>query len=89
MTPLLQAGPTTGSARVGRTALTEDIWWIKVNCRGGGVLTVEAEPVVTLEVPCDDPIETSWNRFELGEPYDIEVSVEAPDSTEWALLVEQ
>src|SRR5690606_34751665 len=81
MAALLQAGPTTGSARVGRTSVTGDVWWINVNCRGGGVLTVEAAPVVSFEVPCNDPIEQARNQFDLGEPYDIEVSVEAPDGT--------
>lgn len=89
MTALLQMGPTTGSARVGRTTVTGDVWWISVNCRGGGVLTVQADPVVTFEAACTDPMERTRNQFELDEPYDIEITVQAPDATEWALLVQQ
>lgn len=88
MKKVYAAGPAFGNARGGRVHVGAAPWAVVVRCRGAGSISVSLDPVSRMEVPCSSPGNTR-NQYEDRAAYDLTITVSAPASVEWVLLIEQ
>lgn len=89
MKKVFAAGPAFGNASGGRAHVGATPWAIVVRCRGEGSISVSLDPAVSsMEVPCSSPGNTR-NQFEDRVAHDLKITVSAPDTVEWVVLIEQ
>ncbi|QKW23975.1 hypothetical protein HUT16_37215 [Kitasatospora sp. NA04385] len=82
--PLRTAGTSVANLSVKAGELT-----VTILCTGG-TLTLHMEPVSTTTIPCAvGSVTPSRNSFHLGSPKDINVSVDAPETVQWNMRIEQ
>jgi len=64
--------------------------WIKLNCTGDGLVTVDVQPLVEFDIPCaEGEINQTENQLNLVKAREITLKVSAPEKVSWSLLAEQ
>ncbi|MEU3205359.1 hypothetical protein ABZ702_16045 [Streptomyces cyaneofuscatus] len=64
--------------------------WIKLNCTGDGIVTVDVQPLVEFDIPCTEgEINQTENQLNLVKAREITLKVSAPEKVGWSLLAEQ
>ncbi|MFJ9977162.1 hypothetical protein [Streptomyces cyaneofuscatus] len=83
--------PTKGSLdAAGSFPVKPGELWIKLNCTGDGIVTVDVQPLVEFEIPCTEgEINQTENQLNLVKAREITLKVSAPEEVDWSLLAEQ
>ncbi|MFF3097390.1 hypothetical protein [Streptomyces cyaneofuscatus] len=64
--------------------------WIKLNCTGDGIVTVDVQPLVAFDIPCiEGETNQTENQLNLVKAREITLKVSAPEKVDWSLLAEQ
>jgi hypothetical protein len=78
-----------GGANVGTLQVSSGDLVLRSDCTGG-TLTMRVDPVATIPITCDaNDVTPVQNVIKLREAKRVTITVEAPDSVQWNLRVEQ
>jgi hypothetical protein len=86
---LAKIAPRTGGSALHTVQARPGQFWINVNCRGAGSVSVEFRPLDRFTVDCGARVQVTRNQINLVRAHRLQLRVSAPAGVEWAMLVQQ